>query len=464
MEDVLKYLEEVNKIAKDRACKAYLVGGAIRDSYLARKIKDIDIVINQRVEEIARFFADKNKASYFTLDESRAIFRVVVNDFIFDFAQISGGSIQADLKRRDFTINALALPLEEIEDFAVKAIYEIVIDPCAGRNDLVEGLLRATNDSVFKDDPLRLWRIVRLKSKLNFAISPDTIKLMEEDCPMAAEPAAERIRAELLDFFSSNDIGGIVEDIEQKFNLFSVLIPEIAKMKETGENQDHQEDAWQHCLQVLKMLEKILLEDKYAKLINKDQVYLLKIAALLHDIGKLHTKSVKNKKVHYYGHEHKGAEMIVPILKKLKFSKEEIFFIRSIVANHMRPMLLYIAENLTDKGRNRFFREVGDMTPVVLLHSLADKLAAMKVNQGKKEMDTYCQYIDEILALYEEYKTKTKELFLSGQEIIDLFSLEEGPLVGKVLDKLTDLQALGKINNKEEAISYLENYIKDLNN
>src|SRR5690554_5261625 len=106
MKDIQSCLRDISTIVKDKNCESFLVGGAIRDIFLNKKIKDFDIVINKRVEEIARFFADENEASVFSLDEEREIYRVILEDCVFDFAAIIGENINQDLQRRDFTINA----------------------------------------------------------------------------------------------------------------------------------------------------------------------------------------------------------------------------------------------------------------------------------------------------------------------------------------------------------------------
>ncbi|MEJ6950426.1 HD domain-containing protein [Natronospora cellulosivora (SeqCode)] len=484
MKDIWKYLLEIKAISNENDCSSYIVGGVLRDLFIGKIIKDIDIVITKRVEEVARFFADKNNGSFFTLDEDRKVYRVVVNKKVFDFAQIIGESIENDLKQRDLTINAMAYPIDGIDilikflsksddfnrlnyinslvdDSKDESILKKLFDPCGGLEDLSKGLLKISNKNVFKEDPLRIWRVFRIQRQLSFILAEETIIQLKEDNKLAATPAAERIKEEIMQLFNCDNISETISYMEEEFELFSILIPDISKMKETGENQHHQENAWQHCMQVLSTLEKILLEDKYLRLIDEHEIPLIKISAILHDIGKTESRSVKNGKIHYYGHEEKGADILAPILKKLKFSRKDKSFICNLVRNHMRPMLLYLADKLSDKGRYRFFRKLGDLAPVVLVHSLADKLAAMEVNDRKEEIIVYQKFIDDILDLYGEYKLRTANLLLSGSEVIDYFSLQEGPFVGKVLDKLAEAQALGKVKDKKAAIDYLDNYIKN---
>ncbi|MFW6022175.1 MAG: CCA tRNA nucleotidyltransferase [Halanaerobiaceae bacterium] len=477
MQNYWCYLSEFLKIVTQEDIEAYLVGGFIRDLYIKKNVKDIDIVLKERVAEIARYFADINNGYFVILDDNRSIYRVIIKNISFDFVKMIGSSIEEDLSRRDFTINAIALSLngdmdnevinflQSINEMPLKDIRKsgLLIDPYSGLGDLKNKKISIIKSNVFKEDPLRLWRAIRLKRHLSFDISIETIKTMKEDRNLAAEPAVERIREELVKIFSGDKVSSIVEYMEDCFSLLSKLIPDIIEMKKIGENQYHQEDAWSHCVLVLKMLEKYLSNEKYYKLLDEENIYLLKISALLHDIGKIKTRIIKNKKVHYYGHEYKGSEMLASTLKKLKFSNFEISYIRKVIRYHMRPMMLYIADNLTDKGRFRFFKQVGTMTPAVLIHSLADKTAGMLVNQRHEEIAVYQKFINNLLELYGEYRDRTASLYLNGREIIKELSIQEGPYIGKLLDKLTEAQAEEEVRNKEEAVKYLKNIIqKDL--
>ncbi len=474
MQNYLSYIKKIEKIAHHKKVEVFLVGGALRDLYLGRVLKDIDIVVNKRVAEMARYFADKIEASFVVLDSKRDIYRVVTDSISFDFAMMIGESIEKDLSRRDFTINAIAIPFilddrtpYNLSDFLMKKydntgnnllkMSDYIIDPYNGINDLGNKRINIVKEDVFIEDPLRLWRAIRFKSQLDFRISQNTVDFMKKNSSLAAMPAAERIKDEFVKILKSEKVAEYIKYAEDEFGMISTLIPDIIEMKATGENQHHQEDAWTHCLLVLETLEGLLLDDFYYEQIDKDKLYLLKLSALLHDIGKITTKSRKGEKIHYYGHENIGADRIVPILKQLKFSREEISFIKKIVKYHMRPMLLYIAENLTDKGRYRLFKQLGSLTPVVLIHSLADKIAAMKINQRIDEIDVYKDFIGNMLEIYYNYRSKTEDLMIRGKEIKEHLNIEEGPQIGKLLDKLIDAQAREQVKNKEEALDFLRN-------
>lgn len=473
MQESLNFIKIIEKIAYDKKLEVFLVGGALRDLYLGRTLKDVDIVVNERVAEMARYFADKIEANFVILDLKREIYRVVKDSISFDFAMMIGGSIENDLGRRDFTINAIASPLiyyrteYNLSDFLLKKdnnpgntllnISNNIIDPYNGINDLKNKKINIVKEDIFIEDPLRLWRAIRFKSQLDFRISQNTVDLMKESSNLAAMPAAERIKDEFVKILKTEKVAELIKYAEDEFEMISTLITDIVEMKVTGENQHHQEDVWTHCLLVLETLEGLLSDEFYYEKLDKKKIYLLKISALLHDIGKITTKSRKGENVHYYGHENAGADRLVSILKQLKFSSEEIGFVKNIVKYHMRPMLLYIAENLTDKGRYRLFKQLGSLTPVVLIHSLADKIAAMKINQRIDEIEVYKDFIGDMLEMYYNYRSKTENLLISGREIKECLNIEEGPQIGELLDKLIDAQAREQVKNKEEAFDFLKN-------
>lgn len=453
--DWIEYLVFINDIINKKSLEAFLVGGALRDIILDRSIRDIDIVINERAAETARYFADKIGAAFVVLDKEREFYRVVKKNLYFDFAVMVGGDILEDLNKRDFTINAMALPMGTKGAFD-KVINSYLIDPSNGLRDLNEKKIRINNEHVFLKDPLRLWRAVRLSGELNFIIEEKTADIMKRDKSLAAKPAPERIREELIKIMKLKKTVDIVKYMEREFGLLSSIIPEIKEMKTNGQNKYHQESSWEHSLQVLDEIEEILSIKKYREFVEEKEEPLLKLTALLHDIGKIKTKSINNGEVHYYGHELKGAEMLGRILKNLKFSRDEISFIRRLVQYHMRPMYLYKADKLTEKGKYRFFKQAGSLIPLILIHSLADKVAAMKGNGRNDEISGYHCFIDNMLKIYKIYKIRIDTLYLNGNDIIDILELEEGPYIGELMDKLSVAQGSGKINSRDEAIAFLK--------
>ncbi|MFP4661552.1 MAG: HD domain-containing protein [Halanaerobiales bacterium] len=496
MQEWADYIQILKDIVFRKEIESYIVGGTLRDLFLVRSIMDIDISVKQRVEELARYFADKIEGSFVILDQERKIYRVDKDKLRFDFTLMNGKNIKEDLARRDFTINAIAYPVyTETKDPSVienlllvfskyrgltdykkdykgiegedgveipviqimgSRLFEHIIDPFNGTSDLKHRKIRATQKDVFAEDPLRLWRAIRFKGQLDFEIEKETTMLMKKFSDLAAQPARERIREEFIKILKVENTSQLINYLEKEFGLLSTIIPSISRMKTTGENKHHSEDAWTHSLLVLEALEEIIFDKNYRKHLDNDKIYLLKMASILHDIGKIATKSHRGEKIHYFGHEKVGAEMISCLLKGLKYSREEVKFVKNIIKFHMRPMLLYIAQNLTDKGRHKFFRQAGSLTPTVLIHSLADKTATMRINQREDEIADYREYINNMLNRYYMYKDRTEELLLTGKELIELFDIPEGPEIGELINKLADAQGSGVVKTKEEALNFLK--------
>lgn len=449
--DCLKILAE---LVKEEKLEAYLVGGALRDIFLGKNNVDLDIVLRKRVAEIARYFAEKIKGSFVTLDDKHKIYRVIGKDIFFDFTAMKGDCILEDLSRRDFTINAMAFPICSGDNFSGFLDLQKVIDPLGGLRDLKDKKIRVTNERVFIDDPLRLWRAFRFATE-GFVIEEKTRELISENSMLAGQVARERIKEELMKILQKKDSAKIIREMEEE-GLFSSIIPEIKQMKETGENKYHHEDAWNHSLQVLNALEEILEDGRYNKYVAIEQHPLLKFTALLHDIGKINSRIVRGGQVHYYGHENAGVKILKPILKGLRFSGKEVSFVCGVVRFHMRPFYLYTAEKLSKKGILRFFRQGDALVPAILIHSLADKLANMRSNKRSAEIPLYIAFIDELFTKYEDFLERTELLYLNGRDIIAITGLPEGPRIGELLNELIIAQANGEVNNRNEAIAYIK--------
>ncbi|MBM7625099.1 CCA tRNA nucleotidyltransferase [Sporohalobacter salinus] len=450
---LLKYL--LNILNKHNV-KGYLVGGVIRDYLLERKTKDIDIVADNKVGVIAREFSDLINGSFVILDQDRHIYRVVTKKFNYDFAPIIGNSIQKDLLRRDFTINALACDIGSIDLKKSINIIPKIIDPTGGKGDLEKKIIRVVNRKVFKEDPLRLLRGIRFRAELDFALDSKTERLLKRDSQLITEVASERIKEELIKIMAADKAADNLNYLENKGALLSNLIPEVEKMKEIGECKYHIEDIWTHSLYTVEQLEKLLKENFWNKQVTDDKIPILKLAALFHDIGKLWTKEVIDGEIHFYNHHKKGAKKVITILRQFAFSRCEIKYIKKTIRYHMRPLSLYSADNLTQKGKYRFFRAAKGVVSDVCLLAAADILATKLWNGCEEEIADNLDFIKRLISDTEEIKQRVSQPLLTGYDVMELLDLEEGPQVGRILDEVREAQARRKINNRKEAIEYLD--------
>ena len=448
-------LKKIQELMSDLSGRIYLVGGAIRDYLLNKEIRDIDLVVKGSSKKAAEELAYKVEGSFVVLDEQRAMYRVVNNGLIYDFSDLRGATIQDDLSCRDFTINALAV---ELDDLA--ALKDNLIDPYGGLRDLKDDLLRVVTKRSFIDDPLRVLRMLRFKDQLQFDIVENTKSLAQEAANRVVEVANERIKEELVKICSYS---GAADNLNflAKLGVVSDLIPQSEELQEIGECKYHQEDVWLHSLTAIREVEDLLATDYWQDIIDEAQIPLLKLAVLLHDYGKLFTEREVEGEVHFYGHQKVGKKRLEPILEELSFSNQELGYILKLVRYHMRPFHLYQAENLTFKGKYRFFKDAEGFLEDICLLSAADKLSTAKLNDHSRNIQEFLDFLEELIAAKEEFVERGKEKLISGDDLIDEFGLEEGPKIGELLAEVERLQAAGKINSRPEALGYVKkNLIK----
>ncbi|MCK8816948.1 HD domain-containing protein [Natroniella sulfidigena] len=457
---MIKELENLVKILAENNLDGFLVGGIVRDYLLERRIKDVDLVIEGQVKQIAQDFAAKIDASFVILDQKYDIYRVVKGESIYDFALLAGDDIEVDLKRRDFTINALAIKLTA--DFLATLlrqadIEEYLIDPLSGLDDIEHGSIKAVQADTFQADPIRLFRAVRFAARLDFTLEDQTKELMKEvEAKGIKRVAKERVREELIKLLFSNRSAQHLIELEEEFSLLSLLIPEIEKLKEIGQCKHHQEDVWTHSTYALQRLEELLREEFWSARIEQQRIPLLKLALLFHDLGKLWTEELIDGEVHFYDHQRVGANNLDPILSNLRFSKEEISYIKTLVRYHMRPMSLYYAENLTSKGKYRFFRAGGEFIPDICLVAAADLISTKELNNRTEEIAGCIRFLKKLIKEFEQSEERTKDRLVTGDQIMDILSIKQGPQVGKLLEQVREAQATGKVETEKEAIEYLK--------
>ncbi|WP_408956545.1 CCA tRNA nucleotidyltransferase [Natroniella sp. ANB-PHB2] len=462
---MIKELDKLVKILAESNLEGFLVGGVVRDYLLDREIKDVDLAIEGQVDQVAKDFAVAIGGSFVILDQKHDIYRVVKEGLIYDFALLAGDTIEADLKRRDFTINALAIKLtaDSLNALLKQAdLRKYLIDPLLGIDDLKHQSIKAAQEDTFQSDPIRLFRAIRFAARLRFTLEQQTKELMKDvEAKELTKIAKERIREELIKLLASNSSAQHLIEMEEEFSLLSLLIPEIEKLKEIGQCKYHQEDVWTHSTYALQRLEELLREEFWATRIEQKRVPLLKLALLFHDLGKIWSEEIIDGEIHFYGHQRVGAKYLDSILSDLRFSKEENFYIRTLVRYHMRPMSLYYAENLTSKGKYRFFKAGGEFISDICLVAAADLISTKELNHKAEEVEGCINFLKQLIKEFEQGEERTKNRLVTGDELMRLFSIKEGPQVGELLEKVKEAQATGKVKTKEETIEYLKKEISN---
>lgn len=458
-------LRPIYNFSKSKKIKLYLVGGALRDLILKRKKDnpDFDFCLKTGALSFGQKLAKELRAAYVVLDEEHAACRLVKRIggklFTFDFTDFRAPVLEKDLLHRDFTINSMALELGNV--FLGKDLNELIIDPYSGRDDLKRKIIKVTGINSFCEDPLRILRAFSFSCMLGFALDKETLCLAKKEKDKIDAVSSERIREELFKIFDSPLAYASFVTLD-KLKILDIIFPEIKPMRNIGQGPYHHLDVWQHTLETLNQFELILKAIKQTPDINnymqieisglRKRASLLKLACILHDVGKPGALRREKGKIIFHGHERVGLGLTRVISRRLKLSNEECRSLERIVLWHLRPG--YLADNQapTQRAIFRYFRDTGSDALAVLLLSLADQRATKgplttalsRVNHEK----TVKSLIRKLLKKNNEKKLVR---LLNGNDLMKKFKLAASPLVGKVLSALEEAQAIGKIKNKKEA-------------
>lgn len=471
IENYLKHLENE---------ALYVIGGAIRDQILERYSPDIDIVVPSGVDEVALGFARKSGGTYILLDDEphRKTERVVIKlhdgTFVFDFAEMLGTSIEEDLEKRDFTINAIALPLMDY----LEGRFDLLIDPFGGRDDIREKKIVVLTDESFRDDPLRMLRAFRFAGQLDFEIDVKTRKSILQNRGRLKEVSWERIRDEFFKILSLSSCIPFIVDMDG-LGLLEMILPEILSMRGVHQNGYHHLDVWEHTLLTLENVEGVIKnsEDYFAGYSLKLKEYLdsesvsgrskegvIKLATLLHDAGKPETVSKDvDGRVRFLGHEDAGERIAEKVARRLKLSNREIGFVKDLVGNHMYLINFSFLNSLSQKGILRFFRKHPEEFWAYFILFLADSMAALGPDVPDDRTPKIKKMTRDMLdKYYHGFKPRAeKPRLITGKDLIDKFDLPPGPFFGRILTKVEEAQMEGSIKNREEAIKYVEKIISN---
>ena len=466
-------LKTIYQLAKKRKLRLYLVGGVLRDIILARDKEnpDIDFCLKKGAINFGRIVAKEMKAGFVILDKTHGCSRVVkrIKDRIYtlDFTDFRGNTLEKDLLHRDFTINAFALDLEKaLQD---KNLDEFIIDPYQGIKDLAVKTIRVVNYKAFDEDPLRILRAFSLAAIFGFSIDKETLKLIKLKREKLSRVSPERIRDEL---FKILDRPNAFENLAQmdKLRILKIIIPEIEIMRNVKQGPYHHLDVWQHTLETIRQLEILMKEVKNNKTIQdylneiisseRRRRALIKLGALLHDIGKPTAKRRENGKTKFHGHERIGLEISENIAKRLRLSNDELDSLRKMVFWHLRPGYLADNEEITPRATFRYFRDTAQEGVSILLISIADQRATRgPLTSRGSRIHHEKVVLDLIKAYFKGQKEKKLPRLITGDDLIKKFKLQPSPLIGKILREIEELQAIGKIKNKKEALRIAKKFI-----
>ena len=468
----LTYLSQLVTLT---AQEIYLVGGSVRDLLIGKEdIKDIDLLIPSGSEDVARAFADTIKASFFFLDQERKITRVVKqkdNDVIqFDFTNFEGPDLHADLERRDFTINAMALDLRE---FIRTETFDGLIDPFHGREDIQSRLIRMTGPRVLEEDPLRLLRAVRFAATLGFLIEDKTAALIRIESGLLRSPSPERVRDELFLILAERNAEKHLM-LMDSLGLLAPLLPELEPLRGFSPGRYHVHDVLTHSIKTAGYLDSVLddlheispahsaavldhLEESLEH--NVPRKAALRFACLVHDIAKPETFSDVDGRIRFHGHDNLGADKAVLICRRLRLSRDTEKMVTRVIQQHMR--LFNLSAPAGGPGRNamyRYCRDLGDALPESLLLAQADARATYEIMPREKFTDTERPMADVLDHYYTKFLKVEAAPLVTGGDLIRM-GLTPGPKFREILDEIKERQAEGTLKDRHEALDYLKGVI-----
>ncbi len=473
-------------VVEARHASAWLVGGWVRDRLLGLQTHDYDFVVPSGGIATARAVADAVRGAFVVLDVERDTARVVVGaapDVVYlDFAALRASDIGADLLARDYTVNAMAVPVR-----AWQAPAAEVIDPAGGRRDLEMHLLRAVSVDSFREDPLRMLRGVRLAAALGFELESQTAAWIERDSELLDAVSRERVRDELAQILALPGAERSLGQLEA-LGLLGQVLPEVARLRAVAPAECSGRNCLEHSLQtvgVVGLLRDWLagetwpepgwayealgvtldpyrwqLREHLAAILpgGRSVGVLLTLAAALHDVGKgVAGRACKGPGGPLLGHDVLGASVAATALRRLCFSSAETVRVRLAVRNHMRPGQL-VQETGDDTPRRaiyRFYRDAAPSGVDTVLLSLADHLA---LRGSSPEPEHWRRHLAVSRALLEAFFGRYSEiieppLVVDGHELMAALGLAPGPEVGELLDSIREAQAAGEVTSAEEALS-----------
>lgn len=447
----------------------YIVGGYLRDLILNLHTYDMDYVVRGTSGlKFAQDLANLFNGYYIELDASFDIARVVLPDKknYIDIAGCQGKSIEEDLSRRDFTINAMAINLKKIDS-------EALIDPHNGLSDIKDKTIKTISEKNIIDDPLRILRAFRISALTNSSISVDTLSYINKHLSLLNNVAKERITLELNKLFSLHSSLKYVQLLKSS-GVLEEIFPDMKNLYKVPENVYHHLGLFEHTLDVYKNIEELIpaMPEKTQEHLQENitastkRIVALKYAALLHDIGKPDTWVIDETGKHtFLGHADLGEEMSEIICKNLKLPNSAVKRIAKLVKYHLYPSQL--SNNFqppSKKAKFRFFRKLGDEVPEAILLAMADRLAAQGPKISKEIVNRQLKMLEELLNDYYKTLEKTKELpkIIDGNDVMKLLNFKPSKKIGIILTEIRNRQIDGELATKEEAEKWLLENIQNI--
>jgi putative nucleotidyltransferase with HDIG domain len=439
----------------------WIVGGAIRDALLGRPVVDLDIAVGGEEEASARDVARAAGGPAFPLSERFATWRAQSRDGTWhvDVTKLRGGRIEDDLGGRDFTVNAIAMPLAGGDR----------VDPHGGARDVEGRVIRAVSNRSFDDDPLRILRAARIGAALGFEIDPETVALARTFAGRAAEPAGERQFAELRGIVAGPDpLGGL--RVMDELGATPAVLPELEALRGVEQSPYHHLDVHGHTMEVLKRLLEVerdlaqivgerapqveaLLDEPLADELERRGA--LRFGALFHDLGKPEVRAVTDEgRVLFIGHDEVGVRIVRSVCERLRASRRLAAYIESLTLNHLRLGFLVHERPLPRRRVYEYLKATEPESVDVTLLTVADRLATQGERTRPQAIDAHLELAREMIAEALAWRRDgPPEPPIRGDELAAELGIEPGPELGRLMAEIEAAQFAGEVVTREEALT-----------
>jgi putative nucleotidyltransferase with HDIG domain len=444
---------------------AWLVGGAVRDRLLGRGTDDLDLAVAGDPEAAAQAIRRALPSAAFRLSDAFGGWRVVGRGHAWqvDVLALQGGGLEADLAARDFTINAMAEPLEE-------GGQPRLIDPFGGAADLAARRLRMVGPRAFADDPLRTLRAVRFAAELGFEVEPATAAAVREHAASLAGVAPERIWAELKRVVAAPAPSAALEHMSD-YGVTAIILPELEALRGVEQSVYHHRDVHDHTLEVLDaavLIERdpaaaglpahadalrALLAEPLADGLTRGHG--MRWAALLHDIAKPQTRRVRldGRGAGFPGHHTEGAAVARDVLRRLRAAEKVGDHVAALTEHHLRLGFLVHERPLTRRAVHRYLVATGPVAADVTALTVADRLAT----RGRKSAPAIAAHLelaDEMLGyVLAERAAGRRAPLVRGDELAAALGRAPGPWLGGVLAQLEEDRFAGDVVTRDDAVA-----------
>ncbi|NLE22055.1 MAG: HD domain-containing protein [Actinobacteria bacterium] len=442
----------------------WLVGGCLRDELLGRRVRDVDIAVDGRPEPLARALADRFGGAVYATSDVFGTWRVIVGDLHIDVAVLRGGPpgdppdartralrLEADLRARDVTVDALARPLDGHD----------IVDPLSGLSDLAAGRLRLCSPASLDDDPLRVLRLARLARVFELVPDAAATEAAFRAAPGLVRVSGERVRDELCSLLATRAASVALRDLAV-WGALGVVLPEVDRLRGVGQNPYHHLDVFEHTLEALTYTagvvgqlggRRFLATPEETGLPGVEPLVPVSWAVLLHDIGKPAVRVVDDQgRVIFWHHDETGRQMCADIGRRFNLSNRFVEYVGTLVRQHLRLGFLTREQPLTRRALARYRRDVSPWVFESVVVSLCDRLAT----RGEKtSLASMARHYRLARTVWTEVSKIPAPQLLSGDDVMQVLGIEPGPAVGQALDALGEEIEAGEVTDADGARAFL---------